>query len=368
MLMHCRDRELEGAVEAPPSPPLDLRSIATEDFQKAAAAAFEHALGFRGHSVTIDNTLLYHLFGETRPGNGVVVGKNGVLFSREDLGYFNEASSGLPPPELVDRFAAELARLQSTLARQGIAVVPLILPGKVTPLWKDAVPERWTRDRDEPRSDALGYQRLREALVAHGVQLVDAHALLSDVREVPREALWGPDARHWSRYSACLALSRITSVAESLGRRSPTIHCEHRWQSPRRSDVDLDLLRLLNARWVRRGSRDVAMPIISVAGAASSSRLMVVSSSFGFVLGKVAEDSHAFGRVIVDYYGSRFVETEHEDVPVTPRSDSWRAEMLGNDIYVLELFEPYFWPGDDYFVLRAIRDLAAAQSLADTPK
>lgn len=95
---------------------------------------------------------------------------------------------------------------------------------------------------------------------------------------------------------------------------------------------------------------------------------MVISSSFGFVLGKVAEDSHGFARVVVDYYGSRFVETEHEDVPVTPRSDSWRREMLGNDIYVLELFEPYFWPGDDYFVLRAIRDLAAAQSPADTPK
>ena len=58
------------------------RAHLSNNYGQAYTAWFESRLGFKGYSVTTDNALLFHLFGETKTGSQVMIGNDGNCIFR----------------------------------------------------------------------------------------------------------------------------------------------------------------------------------------------------------------------------------------------------------------------------------------------
>jgi hypothetical protein len=350
MLLGLRGHELAGELPPAPQPELAAGAILEERFQRDLAAWFERDLGLKGTSITTDNTILYHAFRETKPGSTVRIGRGGVLFSHEDIDYFNKQGPWLPDPAYVERLADQIAELQRRLAAGGRALVPVIVPAK-TSIWRDAVPAAWTLALGDPAdrpSDRLVYRAFRAALERRGVAFVDARALFAEriAAGVPRADLYGPDARHWSRYGACLAMREVAALhARLTGRPRPPHECAFTRIHGRRSNVDFDLLRLLNARYVYPAVRE--LPFVAYAPpaappAAPRPRTLFIGTSFCWTLLQDAEDSGAYGTIRLDYYHQTLMTwPEREATPIDPASPAWRTALREQDLYVLDLFEGY---------------------------
>lgn len=245
-----RGRKLHGAL--PPVRPatLTLSSVLSEAYQAQVVRHFESRIGLTGTSVAIDNTILYYGFGETRPGSYVVTGEDGFLFLSEDIAHFNKRPSELPSASDIESSADRIALVQQRLAKQHRAFVPVLIPAKTT-VWRDKIAPAWRSSNQPPISDEFSYRAMKRALEHRGVVFVDVHVLLSS-SPPPRSMLWGKQARHWSMYGACLAMSAVTQAYSKLtGKARPAYPCDLvMTEANPQLSADFDLWRLLNTMFV----------------------------------------------------------------------------------------------------------------------
>jgi len=346
---------LYGVLSSSPRPTLEFSRVLTEEYQHEFAAWFESHLGLKGTSITTDNTILYHAFGETKPGAPVRLGEDGVLFLDQDLDYFNR-DEGFPKPAFFRATAARIAKAQQLLAERGKALVPIIVPGKAS-VWRDKVPAVWNRTLGEPRpSDTRVYRQLVSALDHYAVQYVDMRKALTS-SSLPRPLLFGADARHWSDYAACLAMDDVASLyAKLTGKPRPEHASELEMVNAGFWSDDFDLWRMLNASFLPPtaptlpGVRHAPPPPL-----APRPSVLFVGTSFCWILMREATASGLYGSLHLNYYNSTF-ETwpagAHQ--PVEPDTEAWREMVLGQDLYVLDLFEVYFAP--NAYADRFLRD------------
>jgi acetyltransferase AlgX (SGNH hydrolase-like protein) len=346
MVTGLRGRELEGALAPSPRPALDGAAFLAERYQKAFAAWFESELGLKGTSISVDNTILYHAFRETKQGSSVRIGKDRVLFNDEDINYYNKNGPWLPDPAYIDLLADQIADLQRRLRAGQRGLVPVIVPAK-TSIWRDKIPGAWKLDLGDPRpSDDRVYRAFRAALERRGVAFVDARQMFEalSAQGVPRADLFGPDARHWSVYGACLVMKEVaTHYAQLTGRPRPPHECTFERVHRPRSNPDFDLLRLLNAMFAYPSLREVPfVPHAPPDPAIPKPRTLFIGTSFCWTLLNDAGESGAYGAMHLNYYDQTFVVwPERSTSPVVPASPAWRAVTMENDLYVLDLFEGY---------------------------
>jgi hypothetical protein len=364
MTTGLRGHELHGSLEPTPRPRLRLWPFLAERYQKSFAAWFEGSLGLKGTSISMDNAILYHAFGEAKQGATVRIGDDGVLFNDDDLNYFNKQGAWLPEPSYIDLLADQIADVQQRLRARQRALVPVIVPAK-TSLWRDKVPGAWKLDLGDPRpSDDRVYRAFKAALERRGVAFVDARQMfetLSATGAVPRADLWGPDARHWSVYGACLAMKEVATLyARLTGRPRPPHECRFvRVRKPRSHD-DFDLWRLLNARFVYPTVKQIPFvqhppPDPSI----PKPRTLLIGTSFCWTWVRDATESGLYGALHMNFYNQTFVPwPDGEPFPVEASSPVWRDVTMNKDLYVLDLFESYLAAPGAYVEL-FLKDLIA---------
>jgi hypothetical protein len=118
------------------------------------------------------------------------------------------------------------------------------------------------------------------------------------------------------------------------------------------------LLRLMNVVGVAPKASSLPVVTHMPSGEGFHPSLLIVSTSFGWMMLKDAYESGIFSRVRMDYYNKTYVEWPggkgSENVPHTPL---WRSRFLGEDLYVVDLLETYM-PGEGY-ATEFLRDLTA---------
>lgn len=347
--LRLHDHRLSGALPRAPRPALSSSGVRSEEFQKAFTAWFDSRLGGKGYSIMTDNAILLHAFHDTRPGSGVLLGDRGVLFHSDDIGYYN-AGTELLLPRAIEARADGIAALQTALRAQHRALVPVIVAAK-TSVYRDAIPPEWTRALGEPRpSDDGIYRAMKRALDARGVVYVDARALLT-APGVQRDQVWGPQARHWSIYGACLAMREVMRAYGELTGTDPLPYeCRPGPQWLPADHDDFDLWNLLNAWW-RPRLHQMRTQAVHAPPADGSPRpsVMFIGTSFCWNIMHDADDSHRFGQIHMDYYNRTLVKwPENIHTEVHPHSPEWRAVFLDRDLYVLDLFEGYLAAPDGY--------------------
>jgi hypothetical protein len=344
MVAGIRGRAVFGALPPAPRPKVELSAIIDEKFQTELVAWFESNLGLKGNSIAFDNGVLYRVFGETKYGAFVRLGKDRILFPHEDIDFFNKNGRWVTDPAYVEKLADQIAMVQRTLRGRGRAFVPVLIPSKTT-IYRDKIPERWIMDIPAPRPADQTVRLVREALDRRGVVYVNAIDIFRR-SFLPREYLFGPDARHWSEYGACLALDAVADrYSELTGKPRPLHRCEPTFSSkkPRRIG-EWDLWRVLNASFtrktVRRMPRAAYAPVANV-DPASRPRTLFVGTSFCWTLFFDADDSGAFGTLHYNYYNQVFIGPDTNRIDLKAGTDTWREITMDKDLYVLDLFESY---------------------------
>ena len=343
-LAHVHDHGVHGALARPDHPKLTFDGIRDESYQSSYKAWFEAALRLKGYAINIDNTLLFHVLHDAKPGGPVSIGSDNMLFSGEDISYYNRDTLPFDPVKL-DRFATRLAAVQSKLGVERRGFIPVIVPSK-TSIYRDLVSARWTRDLGEPRpSDTMFYATMKRALDAHHVTYVDARELLT-TSSAPRELLWGRVARHWSSYGACLVLQQVARRFTELTGRALDYDCHVSFGAVPAGHDDFDLMQLLNAYGVPYEQR---VPVVSheLPAARDPLSVMFVGTSFCRRWYFDAQASLQFSRVAMDYYNATLVTAPWDvEGPIQPHTPAWRDAFLGNDLYVLDLLETYYAVAD----------------------
>lgn len=345
---HWQGRALVGVL--PPSDPavLTVANFLGEDYQAKWTARFENGLGLKGTSVAVDNTILYHLFGETRLGSEVTIGLDGFLQPSHDVRYRYLSREELPEPRRITGLVDKIAIAQELLRQRNRALIPVIIPAK-TSLWPDKIPARWRHGNAPPASDASIYGAVRNAFERRGVRYVDVRKLFLESRE-PRERLWVPDARHWSTYGACLAVSQtLLQYRALLGAATPPHPCQLQLIPNTPDDGHNDLLHVLNVFFVQPAEAWQPSTAFPAAAPGWKPSVLFVATSFGWELVDDAQRSHAFSAWLFDYYDHTFYSgASLEKRPVRSRTQEWRDAVLDRDIYVLDLFETYLGEKDWY--------------------
>ena len=149
-------------------------------------------LPFSGTAISLWTALKLAVFGQT--SDKVVIGKDGWLFTTEEM----------QRPAPMD-FLAEIQTARDTFGREGIALLPVIVPDK-SRIYADRLPH--------PRSDAFEsrYEKVIAQLQALGLQTSDLSRLLSEERS-QGDTFMRTDT-HWSPYGAEL-------VARAVAQRLP---------------------------------------------------------------------------------------------------------------------------------------------------
>lgn len=362
MVSKVKDHRLDGTFPPAPPPALTYKGVRSESYQKGVTAWFEQGLGLRAWAVWTDNTILYHLFGETKFGSAVAIGRRGILFERDDINYFNKSGDQLPDPSAVDKLADDIAALQQRLRAQHKGLVPVFVPSKTT-FYRDAVPALWTRALGDPRPSTVHvYRAMKQALDKRGVTYVDGISLLASSKE-PRDLLWGKQARHFSNYAGCLCVrEELAAYAQLTGTTPIDYPCQPRLHKAKRDHSDLDLFRLVNAWLIGRDpvGRDVNHAPLPDQPPPDAPTAMWISSSFGWVMMGDAELSRRFRDLHIDYYNRSVHHAGAGDsFEVHPGDDNWNRVFLNQDLYVLELNETYLTPAD-FFGGDAIRAILSA--------
>ena len=337
MILGAPDREVAGVFTKPKRPELRFWSIVSERYQHKLTAWFESAIAFKGVSMYVDNTILARVFGESKPDAHVAIGEDGVLFIKEDLDGYNRTPEQVPDRAFVENTVSRMAELQRRMREKRRVFLPVLIPSK-TRVYHDKLPARWLRDLETRTAERL-YPMMKEVLDAKGVDYIDMGPLLLGK---DRRLVWGPYARHWSRYAACEALrAALERYAAHTATPPIALQCTVTYEDRFPDHDDFDLWRLLNAAMPVADRR---VPVVKHAPATNQPKpnAIFMGTSFNWNIIREAAESGVFGRLYLNYYNKTFVAWPADiHTPVEPHTDAWRDIVVPNDLYVVDVFETY---------------------------
>lgn len=158
-------------------------------------AAFNEALPFRDAAISTWGVLEYTVFHEGR--EGVVVGRNGWLFTGEEVAFYEDAAAETA------RKLAYIKKVRDDLAAQGITLVVALIPDKarVYPEFVGRPLPSYTRDR---------YRNFRRALTQTNILAPD---LLTPLAQAKRnEQVYLRTDTHWTPAGAKVAADALAQA------------------------------------------------------------------------------------------------------------------------------------------------------------
>lgn len=334
------DVKLDGVEVVGTFPNFSVARARSESFQHELTAWFDQHWALRGYAVRTENTIGVRVFGETRTDQHAAVGREGVLFTRDDLAYVNRAES----PTATVALAKQFGRVQQKLRARGTEMLPILIPSKTT-LYRDFVPATWRRRGAFGRSDTDVYAPFVETLRADGTLFVDARALLVAESKRPEDVFSHP-GRHWRPAAGCRTLQAAVDALRSripeLG--TAQIDCTTKLdEHPSVALEDFDIFRLINI-WGEQ-PRNVEVDLLTGSAASSELRFptLYVGSSFVWKFSQVTRELRAFSPAYVYFYDESIVDSDTTLIikKVVPFTDEWRKDTFGRQVIIVGVLETF---------------------------
>jgi hypothetical protein len=173
---------------------------------------FTANLGYKQRLVQLHNLLGYRVLGDLQ-GDSVLVGRQGWLFLRQDLGWQAFRSEVPLADDGADLWRRSLKGAQSWLAKREIPFLYVIVPNKDT-IYPDFLPGSATRARATTRLDEM-LALLREA----GIEHLELRSALLEERK--RAQVYDRIDSHWNGLGARAGAELIMKRAAELLHRPP---------------------------------------------------------------------------------------------------------------------------------------------------
>ncbi|HLY72566.1 MAG TPA: hypothetical protein VKU80_00475, partial [Planctomycetota bacterium] len=205
-----------------PIPPFRAQAWLDGSYQKSCETWFAENFPMRNFYVRTSNQINFSVFHEITFKNRtrIIMGRNNSLFRTVYIdSYYGR---GAMSPEVIEKFATDLRKLQDRLQSRGITFLFFITPSKPS-IYPEDIPEYMKSPSGEPRPS--NYDLLVPQLAKHGVETLDGRALFRSMKETSPYPLFPRSGFHWNYYSSVRAVQELTSRLEVImGKRLNHLH------------------------------------------------------------------------------------------------------------------------------------------------
>ena len=291
----------------------------------------------------------------------VMMGQDGFLFEKSYVDAYNQRGQH-PEPEL-QSISASTRRLQDRLAEDGITLLLVIAPSKAE-IYPEYLPqEADVAGRPSRRSN---YQNLLGFLHRDGVNLIDAHDLFLQWKQIPNAPLlFAKGGTHWNAYGSGLVTEQITKKLRTLsGKDFPSIRVTGSTAQRKLDDPDNDLGELANLWTSRPLFSPQIHPVIEMQIGKDSLDILLIGDSFAFPLIRHMVREKICCRLDLFYYYNRHLAyPEDLEIAFDKRNLDLLKELQSRNALIIEVNEQLLPQIGFGFV----RDLLRAYDTQDSP-
>lgn len=337
-------KPLAGEQIKAPAPEFTAHSFWSGQFAQQAALQYGQQLSILPWAVRLKNQIFYSVL-RTSPVPSIAIGERRQLFETAYLDEYctRDLASFAPQAE---SWVRKLRQIQDYYEAQQQVFLYVITPSKAA-VYPEFMPKWWpcAGKAEDRRGYLATYERLLEA---HGVNFVDAAALVAESKRKFAVGVFPREGTHWNEIGATLGAQAITAA---INRHDPPHRFEEfafTWQPGRPVGQDLDLLRLLN---LMRHDVSYLVPRVTIEPSAaqpapcSPPRLVMIGGSFNWSLLELLQRGRCKPMVSFWYYFQTLHAAYPASLPlpvipadVTPALAATRDRELlaGADAVILE--------------------------------
>lgn len=329
-------RALRG-LSVPKFPSFTSASFLDGSFQKRAEDWFLKGHGFWGYLVPVSNELTYRLFNQVSANYGttVLVGRDRQLFQPMYLRSFNKVD--VPPVSKVEKRVKDLKELQDLLAQRGIAFT-LLISTNVLLLYPELIPSAYTDPSREGRKNS--YDIMVPLLRRYGVNYIDTHQLLSDLKPSYPFRLFQTTGSHWNDVAACRVTGKLVDRLSTLmGKQLLSLSCEPVQMESRPRAPDRDLLDITNFMFPGHTFRPapyVKPPEPVESDGIYKPKFLLVGTSFSFSLLSQLKRQHVSDDSRLFFYYRHVRESSGRTTMLNRRKIDWEGDILSHDAVIIE--------------------------------
>lgn len=202
------EESLGGAYTQPEKPDFQVKNWFDGSFQNGYEKYLNDTLGFH-KTMVFDRNLFYYKVFHQSTANGIVIGKNDILYEENYLKTRN-GDDYLGYIE-IKRITKQLKDLQDDLSRKGKTLIVCLAPSKGD-FFAEYIPKRYQR----ATTDSTNYKQFSKALAAVGVNVIDYNAWFLAQKKTAKYPLYPPYGIHWSEYGMTVASDSLISYIESI--------------------------------------------------------------------------------------------------------------------------------------------------------
>lgn len=213
LLRTLRGRQIQG-VQVFPS--FTLSRWMDGSFQKQFEEWYDENFAMRNFYVRTSNQINLSCFHEItfKDRAQITLGNRNSLFRSKYIhSYYGRDTM---PPKVVEKFAADLKKVQDRLRGRGVAFLFLITPSKPS-IYPEDIPENLRSPSGEPRPS--NYDLLVPLLAKYGVETLDGRQLSKSLRESCPYPLFPKSGFHWNYYGSLRVMQELILRLETLTHR-----------------------------------------------------------------------------------------------------------------------------------------------------
>ena len=232
-------KPLGGAAYATERPKLNLKNLASGQYQSTAEQYIRENFGFREWHIRLYNQYLYSTY-RIVPNKFVVTGKDGFTFFEESyvISYTGETYLG---EEQIHDNARQIKLIQDMLKTKGVQLLPVFTLGKAS-FYPELIPEKHMTQQHETNN----YQEYLKAFENQGVEMIDFNRWLCEKKDCQEHPYYCNLSAHWTVYAASLAMDSLVNYMESRTHQPHSHFFIEGFDSSYLMDQDDDLYRMMN--------------------------------------------------------------------------------------------------------------------------
>lgn len=226
--------ELYGVTMEHENVDIGLVTLMNGEYQQYLENEYLNKFSLRNYFVKGYNEILFQM---KATNNNVVCGKEGYLFSKEEVASKVCGNITLWEGNVYKKYAENIKIIQQYLTEQGKGFVYIISPNKAE-VYEDKLPDR-VRNVDVERNH---HDELKKALEEKGVTVVDATSIMQELRQEGETAFYKM-GYHWSEIGAMRTMQAAFSLLEKQSTLLKIIdYYVEETESPLGADNDMYLL------------------------------------------------------------------------------------------------------------------------------
>ncbi|MBT3539338.1 hypothetical protein HOF40_00070 [Candidatus Parcubacteria bacterium] len=329
-------KDLFGVVTTSKLSELNNESWFEGIFQENITNWFQDNFGLRTYLIKTENQFNWQVFNElsSKTNTRIIRGLENYLY---EYAYIDEYSRR--PQKDSKKLELEvqmLKTLQNKLEKHDIEFLFVISPSKAS-VYPEFIPNNYIFQDRQVLSRS--YDMVTKYLDEYGVNYIDGHKILKDIKEEGDYEVFTKGGVHWNYYGACKVVERIVGRLEGLLNKDMNhVMCDPVIVDMDAHGTDRDLVELINIWTDEEVSGPTPHPKLDIEKSNNNfiPDILFVGDSFTHTLLQVMDGRIYNYRELLYYFKRRIIFDEGAYSEIEGDVLDWKKNIEGKDVVVIE--------------------------------